>query len=145
MPYPIILHRGHFFWMYFCHFCNFFPLFLTFFESFVGKSGKTGCHFHHINFGGVKVRKVAKISTYQHFSSTPSFPLFSKKVEINSYELFYAILWKWLWTTLPFLCFERNKPCRFFVRKTTKENKDNPRIPKVVRLFIMISRGFHYQ
>ena len=58
---------------------SFLPLFQTFFEPFVGKSDKTGCHFYHFNFGGLKVGKVAKISTYQHFSSKLPFPLYSKK------------------------------------------------------------------
>ena len=57
---------GHFFWRYFCNFCHFsqnrFGLF--------SKPGKIGCHFYHFNFGGVKMGKVAKISTYQHFFET---------------------------------------------------------------------------
>ena len=54
-------------------------LFQTFFELFVGKSGKTGSLFYHIEIGCVKLAKVAKITTYQHFPGKPSFPLFSKK------------------------------------------------------------------
>ena len=56
------------------------PLLQTFFEPFVGKSGKTGCHFYHFIFGGVKVVKVAKITTHQLFPGKPSFPLLSRKV-----------------------------------------------------------------